>query len=466
MKRSPIPACLEARPKTPALASRRGWFLSGPIAILLLLTAFGRPAAATELPSTLIELVRAALATDESISRADSQIRRAQADVRLSSAVLMPRFDINGSYTRYKEEQVLQLSPDESFVIVPSSDWSWNANLKQTLFYGLRDWRARNVTLLNRDIARLERQTAMADLTLAVAHTFFAAVSAEQRLLVVQAAHQQVKEQARVADRRFEVGEVARADVLRWQAELAAQRQAVVIAEGALQLARRRLARLTGVTEIGTLSPPGPVPVPGEDQAQLVARALEQRLEMLTLHHQLEAAGIMVKIEKGAWLPEVEANAGYFRQKAPFPSPDWMSLTLTVSIPVYDGGLTAARVAKAREDLLEVELLASELEKGITDQVESAAITYGTATAVLEAARERENAARSAHFQVERAYRVGEASATDLLTTTTELTDASTAVIIAQAERQLGAIALRHAVGETPIPDLDLGTPDLEPVAE
>lgn len=430
-------------------------------AALLMLTATMVPAA--EPPSTLIELVRSALDSDESIARAESGIRRAQADVKLSSAVLLPRFDINGSFTRYQDEQVLALSPEESFVIQPSSDWSWSANLKQTLFYGLRDWRARDVTLLNRDIARLERRTAAADLTLAVAQTFFTAVAAEQRLEVAQVALTQVEEQLRVAQRRFEVGEVAQADVSRWRAEVAARRQAVVIADGATELARRRLARLAGVDRIIELSPPGPVPVPEQADPELVTAALEQRLEMTTLRHQLEAAGIMIKIEKGAWLPELEASAQYFRQKAPFPSPDWLSMTLTLSVPVYDGGLTAARVAKAREDLFEVELLASELRKGITDQVESAAISYRSATATLDAARDREAAAREAHHQVERAYRVGEASATDLLTTTTELTDAGTALIIARAERQLGAIALRHAVGQAPLPELDLSpTPATE----
>ena len=87
--------------------------------------------------------------------------------------------------------------------------------------------------------------------------------------------------------------------------------------------------------------------------------------------------------------------------------------------------------------------------------VEEAAIGYRSATATLSAAREREEAAEEAQRQVERAYRVGEASATDLLTTTTELTDARTAQIIARAQRQLQAIALRHALGEAPLPELE-----------
>ena len=123
--------------------------------------------------------------------------------------------------------------------------------------------------------------------------------------------------------------------------------------------------------------------------------------------------------------------------------------------PVYDGGRTAARVAEAREDLRQVEFLRQEVFRGIADQADAAAIGHRAAVAADEAADERVEAAREAYHQVERAYRVGESSATDLLTTTTERTDAETAAIIAGAQREFQAIALRHAVGLSPLPDLD-----------
>ena len=221
-------------------------------------------------------------------------------------------------------------------------------------------------------------------------------------------------------------------------------------------LARRRLVRLTGVRELGKLRSPGPVPAPEGALEELVGHAEQQRLEMEALGQRLEAAGLMVRVEKGAWMPELEAHAQYFQQKSQFPSEDWMSLALQLKVPIYDGGLTAARVARAKEDLNEVVLLEREVRKGIADQVESAAIRHRSAVAAFAAAKERQEASRSAHRQVERAYRVGEASATDLLATTTELTDAETTYIIARWQRELEAIALRHAVGESPLPGLDL----------
>lgn len=431
-------------------------------AVALLATTSVRAVATDQPATTLTTLARAAIANHESVARADSAIRRAQANIRLSSAVLLPRLDLNGTYTRYQEAQTIEFAPGESFELRPLSDWSWSADLKQTVFSGLRDWRARDVALLNRDIAELERRMVVDDLVLQVAQTFFETVAAEQRVAVQQAAHDQIEAQRRVAERRFEVGETAIADVSRWRAELAAATQQLVLAKGEAELARRRLERLTSVAEIGRLVAPGAVPVPAADDDELVGRALEERLEMTTLANQIEAAGLWIKIEKGTWLPTVDLNAQYYKQKAAFPSSDWTSVSVTAKVPIYDGGLTAARVAQAKEDLADVELLGRELTKGIADQVEAAAIALRAATAALTAAEERREAAGEAYRQVDAAYRVGEASATDLLEVTASRTDAENSYVIARAQRQLQAISLRRAVGDTPLPDLD---PSQQPAA-
>ncbi|MEJ2190273.1 MAG: TolC family protein [Acidobacteriota bacterium] len=196
------------------------------------------------------------------------------------------------------------------------------------------------------------------------------------------------------------------------------------------------------------------MPIPSGSNDELLNTAYNQRLEMQVLLHQMEAAGLFVKVEKGAWLPELDAAAQYFQQKAGFPANDWMSLSLILTVPIYDGGLTKARVARAKEDLREVELLGETLRREIADEVDTAYIGYQAALAVLDASRERREAARQAYRQVEAAYRVGEASTTDLLDATSEATDAEISQIVARSRRDFQAVSLRHAVGLAPVPGL------------
>ncbi len=406
--------------------------------------------------ATLKELVLQAIKTHESVQLADSQIRRAQADIKLVGSALLPRLELNGAYTFYADEQVIELSDDESFVIRPAQDWSGSVDLRQTLFYGLRDWRARDIARLNRDIAELDRSTTIFDLSLQVARAFYDALALAEWVEVRKIVLRENENQLKVAQRRFEVGEIAIADVARWQAQVAAAKQTLVVATGDAELAHNRLRRLVGLTELGKLESPGPIPVPAGTDDELITTAFGQRLEMQTLAHQIEAAGLFVKVEKGGWYPELDAAAQYFQQKAGFPANDWMSLSLILTVPIYDGGLTKARVARAKEDLREVELLEETLRRTISDQVDSAYLGYRSADAVLDAAGERNEASRLAYRQVERAYRVGEASTTDLLSATTEATDAETSQIVARAQREYQAIFLRYAVGLPPLPDLDL----------
>ena len=96
-------------------------------------------------PATLPELVRSALATHESMASAESAMRRADADVGLARSALLPRLDLNGTYTRFQNELAFEFAPGQSFVIQPLASWNYSADLKQTLFYGLRDWRARDL---------------------------------------------------------------------------------------------------------------------------------------------------------------------------------------------------------------------------------------------------------------------------------------------------------------------------------
>jgi len=405
--------------------------------------------------ATLKELVLQAISTHEVVQIADSEIRRAQADVGLARSALMPRLEANGSFTFYNDDLSIELSPGESFVIRPAQDFTASIDLRQNLFTGLRAWRARDIAKLNRDIADLDRWTTINNLTLNVARTFYDAVALAEWVEVREIVLEENENQLKVAERLFEVGENSVADVARWRAQVASAKQALVVATGDAALARNRLERLVGATDLGELKSPGPIPIPAGTQDDLTDDAFGKRPEMMTLIHQLEAAGLWVKLERGNWYPQLEAAGQYFQQKSGFPANDWLSLTLILRVPIYDGGVTKASVAKAKEDVRQVELLDQTLRRTITDQVDSSYLGYRAADAVFDAASERTEAARLAYRQVERAYRVGEASTTDLLNATTEATDAETSQIVARAQREYQAISLRYAVGLPPLPDLD-----------
>ena len=88
--------------------------------------------------ATLKELVLQAIKTHEVVQIADSEIRRAQADVKLARSALMPRFELNGTYTFYDDDLSIELSPGDRFVIRPAQDFTASIDLRQNLFHKIR----------------------------------------------------------------------------------------------------------------------------------------------------------------------------------------------------------------------------------------------------------------------------------------------------------------------------------------
>ena len=83
-----------------------------------------------------------------------------------------------------------------------------------------------------------------------MAASFLSARAAEEGVQVRKVALEQIEGQLKVASRRYEVGESTVADVARWQSEVAAAKQAYIVAKGDATFALHSLARLTGVDGI------------------------------------------------------------------------------------------------------------------------------------------------------------------------------------------------------------------------
>jgi outer membrane protein TolC len=177
------------------------------------------------------------------------------------------------------------------------------------------------------------------------------------------------------------------------------------------------------------------------------------RLEMATLR---ASWGRPASLSRSSW------RRSRARRQCPVPgaevdvpSDSWLSLSLNLRV----GGERPRRPRRRGGRRCEGRAAGGQVRKAISDQVDAAAVTYRAATAALEAAGERREASLEAYRQVDRAYRVGEATTLDLLDATTEATDAANTLIIAKAQRQFQAIALRHAIGLPPLPDLDPSSP-------
>lgn len=374
--------------------------------------------------------------------------------VGLARSAVLPRLELTGVYTRYKESVDFEFTEGESFTLRPREDWNAQATLTQPLFQGLREWNAIKGARALHQATQADLRRGLQDVALAVASAFTWCQTASAEREVREHGLELARAQQQVADSLAAAGEVTDLDVQRARAQVMAARVELVRATAAETLAYRRLARLLGIDdaarpELGSL----PTVLPDDRSAEsLREAATEQRDELQAAAERIRAAELTIKVERGNWLPDLDLTAQYYRQQALFPSQDWVSGSLNLTVPIYDGGATAARVADARARYRLAVLDRSRTAKRIADEIDAAWTDHTIAEATLDMVRAQEEAATEAYRQTEIRYREGEATSTDLLSAQDALVAAELDHARARYGLDLAAAILARAAGIELVP--------------
>ncbi len=283
-----------------------------------------------------------------------------------------------------------------------------------------------------------------------------------------------LSEQVRAASSRFEVGEGTRTDVAQAQAQqaaavaqLSAARAQVLASEAAyLQLVGDKPGRLDAAAPVAKLLPAG------MDAALGVA--LGEHPAIKATLHMVDAASFQVKSREGSLLPQVSAQAGVthsYRNTLPGVgmgaasdgSSDAASIGLSLTIPIYQGGLASAQVRQSKESLgqarIEVDVARDQVRAAVT----SAWTQYVAAREVVAAGRELVSAAQLALNGVIEERNVGQRTTLDVLNAQADVITAQ--INLASAERDVVAAsyAILSAMGRLSPQRLGLNVANYDP---
>ena len=257
-------------------------------------------------------------------------------------------------------------------------------------------------------------------------------------------------EQLRQSQDRFEVGEVTRTDVAQAESRLASARSQVSLAEANLRANIGRYRQIIGEEprELG----PGRAPdalVPGDLDSAL-SIGLSENPGISASRFALDAAQLQVRVLESEFMPRVGVRGSvshrYDGQRRGDRSTS-ASVVAQLTVPLYQGGETSARVRQAKESVSEARF---ELEQA-REEVRSSVITsWGAleaARAQIMAAEIQVDAAETALTGVREEARVGQRTTLDVLNAQQELLNARVNLITAQRDRIVGAYALVQAMG-------------------
>lgn len=267
---------------------------------------------------------------------------------------------------------------------------------------------------------------------------------------------------------RFEIGDLTRTDVAQSQSRLAVAQGDLRTAYANLINARETYIRLVGRTPMGLEAPP---PLPGlpERVEDAVVTALENNPDLIAAKERAAAAGFDTEVAGAGRLPTVGffANYDYSNFFGTLGGPVASTLTQTettanagvrVSIPVFQGGLPAARQrqAGARESAALEQVIAA--ERDVIAQTRSAYASWQASNEVITSSKAAVDAAELSLEGVRAENSIGNRTIIDVLNAEQELLFARAQLVTARRNAYVAGFTLLAAMGKAEARDLNLDT--------
>ncbi len=391
---------------------------------------------------TLQSAVETALGNSLALRAAAQQVVKARGALNESKSAFLPTLSAEGSLTHLDQGVTAQLGADPSQRITIVKQDQKSATITAAVPVDISGMlkAAASLSEFQYLIARLDYNRQRNQLVQDVTTAYYDVLRAQAFVEVAEQALKNAEERGRIAEAYLKAGTGTKFDVLRSQADIANARQNLISARNRVDLATAALDNIMGLDQNTPLeleplpSPPSPVTPPPLDAA--LDEAYRVRPEVLQAEAGIKAA------EKGhylasrsqlptlavAWSQQYTPDAGAFGRKS-----SWAAVA-KVTVPIFDGGVGAARRQQAEASLEAARLSRRQAMDGIALEVRQAYLS-------LVEANERLKVAEAALAQAEEAYRLAQVRYKAGVTLTPggspllEISDAQTALTQAQTNK-------------------------------
>ncbi|MCP4602949.1 MAG: TolC family protein [Proteobacteria bacterium] len=400
---------------------------------------------------TLKEALQLADKRNLSLASARADIETARVGLKKAWASLLPIAQGTMTLTHNDHEDDANIGGGSAVVIRRQDSLQGSLQANVTLI-NPQLWTGVSAGRLGVEVAELTVQNARQELLLAVAQSFYQALTARALIDVQENLFQTAERYLEVAQARHVSGVGRRLDVIRARSELVRVRQALFAADEAFNNARDALGILTGA---GGLPAPKEGPelrAPLESEEELVSLAARKRSDLKLRRKAVDLFERQLDASWMQFLPTLNAAwqlTHQFTSPSSFGSQDrsrWNAL-LTLTVPIYNQSRYADlddKRATLRKSMIQVE----EAEKNAGLEVRKARRNYQTTLKQLETSKEQAALSREALLLAEAAYENGTGSSLDVTDASRSSRQDEVTLAIKRFEIQLALLKLLRAMGE------------------
>ncbi|KPJ60573.1 MAG: hypothetical protein AMJ46_06155 [Latescibacteria bacterium DG_63] len=411
-------------------------------------------------PLRVDDCVRIALGRNFSVVNAREGVRESQGAQLAAISSFAPHISSGGSFARriqgpqefYVAEFDLTFKTDR----LSSDTYSYNIQATQNLL-SVSDWA--NISSAGHSVraARYSLDLARQTVAYQVKAQFYELLKATKLAEVSRGAMELSEDELRRANALYEVGSVAKGDVLKAKVRVSQSELELIGAENRVKLERSRLAKLMGlpvetaleiVEDLGRETPQVEV----EDPVKL---ALKRRPDVLAARENLKGADASRFASKAARFPSVYSSLQYSWSDNSFPE-TWDShrknyswnVRLGLNVPIFDGLSIAAgiRQATARAAMMDNEMKETELQAAL--EVKEALLVLDEATKRIAASKSGLASAEEDYRLSRERYDVGSGTMLELLDAEVSLSLARSSHVEALASLRVAEALLEKATGE------------------
>lgn len=250
---------------------------------------------------------------------------------------------------------------------------------------------------------------------------------------------------------QYDVGVVAKVDVLRSQVELANAKQTLIQAENSYQVAEANMNKIVGLPMDTNLKLDNLLVYNAYDQNMddCLAYAAEHRPELMQAQYNVDAAKGALMVARSGHMPQVAASASQSWSDTNWPGDEksnW-GVGVNVSMNVFDTGVTLSKIHGAEADL-------KKAEETYRDTVNAVNLDVRSNYLGLREAEKRISTTKLAVEQADEDYRIaqlrymsGVGTNTDVLDAQVALTQAKTNYTQALYDYNTSKTALETSIG-------------------
>jgi outer membrane protein len=402
---------------------------------------------------SLEDAVQRALERVPSMKAARALEAAAQARARESFSPMLPQVNLGLGYSRSTANFVARpgalpssLNAGQALSLDSFDFFTGNVTAQMLVWDFFATWNRYQASTSAAEGQAAQTRALEVSTTLEVRTTYYAVKAQEELVAVTQAALENTRAHASQVQAFVAAGARPEIDLAQSRAEIANAKLAVVNAKNAAALARARLARSMGLsaplTARLTDGPPSPRKEEDDSLDALASAALDARPERAQLDAQVRQQELALASVKGTYWPtlsaQVSGNAQARQLSNVVPN---VSGQLSLSWPLYQGGLTQAQEAEAEAVIsaAKAQLEAFTLQARL--EVEQAQLDVHAATEALEVSQEAKTATAERLRLAEGRYQAGAGSIIELSDAQVAFTQAGAQV--AQATFGLAAARAR-----------------------